>query len=165
MQDRRSRRCITSLRPCGRCSGSSHGGGSTTQGQTGNDFDNGWTIGTGVLIRPDPTQPFALRVEVNYTRSDANDQFIAQNETATNTPIDHGSLQTVTGFVDGVLEAPLSPWARLYATGGVGWDIGASSSRRMASSVTRSSVDRASATSRWWRATKPRASPGTPAPA
>jgi opacity protein-like surface antigen len=97
-----------------------HGGGSTTQGQTGDDFDNGWTIGTGVLIRPDPAQPFALRLEVNYARSEANDQFIALNETATNTPIDHGSLQTVTGFVDAILEAPLGPWARLYATGGVG---------------------------------------------
>ena len=96
------------------------GGASLTQGTTGNDFDNGWTIGTGVMFRPDPAQPFALRVEVNYARSEATGEFIAANEIATNTPIDHGSLQTVTGFFDGIVEAPLSPWARLYATAGVG---------------------------------------------
>jgi opacity protein-like surface antigen len=96
------------------------GGASITQGATGNDFDNGWTIGTGVMFRPDPGQPFALRVELNYARSEATGDFIARNEAATNTPIDYGSLQTFTGFVDGVLEAPVSRWARFYATGGVG---------------------------------------------
>jgi opacity protein-like surface antigen len=96
------------------------GGASLTQGTTGDDFDNGWTIGTGVMFRPDPAQPFALRVEVNYARSEATGEFIAANEIATNTPIDHGSLQTVTGFFDGIVEAPMSPWARLYATAGVG---------------------------------------------
>jgi opacity protein-like surface antigen len=96
------------------------GGGSITQGQTAQDFDNGWSIGTGVMFRADPTQPFALRVEVNYGRSDATNQFISANEAATQTPIDRGTMQTVTGFLDGVLEAPVSPWARFYATGGVG---------------------------------------------
>jgi opacity protein-like surface antigen len=96
------------------------GGASLTQGATSDDFNNGWTIGTGLMFRPDPSQPFALRVEVNYARSDATGAFIAANEAATNTPIDNGSLQTVTGFFDGVLQAPMSPWARLYATGGVG---------------------------------------------
>ena len=96
------------------------GGASITQGQAGADFDNGWTIGTGVMFRPNPAQPFALRFELNYARSEATNQFIALNEAATNTPIDNGSLQTITGFLDGVVEAPVSPWARLYATAGVG---------------------------------------------
>jgi opacity protein-like surface antigen len=95
------------------------GGASLTQGHTADDFDNGWTIGTGVIFR-NPGQPLALRIDVNYARSEATDQFISLNEAATGTPIDHGSLQTLTGFVDGVLEAPVSPWMRLYATGGVG---------------------------------------------
>jgi opacity protein-like surface antigen len=96
------------------------GGASITQGQTAADFDNGWTLGTGVIIRPDPAQPFALRAEVNYARSNATNQFINLNEVATQTPIDNGSLQTFTGFLDGIVEAPLSPWVRFYATGGVG---------------------------------------------
>jgi opacity protein-like surface antigen len=96
------------------------GGASITQGQTGDDFDNGWTIGTGVNIRPDPGQPFALRLEVNYSRSDATRQFIDANEAATDTPIDNGSMQTITGFFDGIVEAPVNPWVRFYATGGVG---------------------------------------------
>jgi opacity protein-like surface antigen len=96
-------------------------GASITTGQTSDDFDTGWTIGTGLLVRPDPTQPLALRFEVNYARSEATGQFIAANEAATGMPIDHGSLQTVTGFIGPQLEAPLSPWMRVYATGGVGF--------------------------------------------
>ncbi|MBV8910111.1 MAG: outer membrane beta-barrel protein [Gammaproteobacteria bacterium] len=96
------------------------GGVSLTQGQTADDFDNGWTIGTGVLVRPDPRQPVALRFDVDYARSQATGRFISANEVATQTPIDHGTLQTVSGFFGPVLELPLSPWMRLYATGGVG---------------------------------------------
>jgi opacity protein-like surface antigen len=95
-------------------------GASVTTGQTSDDFDTGWTFGTGLLVRPDPTQPFALRFDVNYARSEATDQFIQANEAATGLPIDHGSLQTVTGFVGPQLEVPLSPWMGVYATGGVG---------------------------------------------
>jgi opacity protein-like surface antigen len=95
-------------------------GGSITQNQTGDFFDNGWSVGTGVNFRPDPTQPFSLRAEVNYNRFNATPEFIYLNEQADQTPIDHGSMQTVTGFVDGVVEAPLNPWMHVYATGGVG---------------------------------------------
>jgi opacity protein-like surface antigen len=95
------------------------GGASITQGQAARDFDNGGTIGTGVTVHPGPG-PFALRLDLNYSRSGATDQFIALNEAATGTPIDHGSMQTVTGFVNGVFEAPINPWARFYVTGGVG---------------------------------------------
>lgn len=96
-------------------------GASVTTGRTSDDFDTGWAIGTGIVVRPDPRQPVALRVDVNYARSQATGQFIAANEAATGVPIDNGSLQTVTGFVGPQLEAPLSPWMRLYATGGVGF--------------------------------------------
>lgn len=95
-------------------------GGSVTQNQTGDFFDNGWSIGTGLNFRPDPAQPFSLRAEVNYNRFEATGEFISLNEQADQTPIDHGSMQTVTGFVDAVLDAPLNPWMRLYALGGVG---------------------------------------------
>jgi opacity protein-like surface antigen len=90
-------------------------GGNITQNATADNFDNGWSIGTGLSFKPDPSQPFSLRAEVNYNRFDATNGFIGDNPGA-----DDGSMQTVTGFVDGVLEAPLNPWMRLYALGGVG---------------------------------------------
>src|SRR5207302_7100706 len=62
------------------------GGASITQGPTGNDFDNGWTFGTGVILRPDARGPFALRFDLTYSRSDATSQFLALNEAATGTP-------------------------------------------------------------------------------
>jgi opacity protein-like surface antigen len=94
-------------------------GGSVTQNQTSNYFDNGWSVGTGLNFKPDPNQPFSLRAEVNYNRFDATNQFIQQNQLP-NAAVDDGNMQTVTGFIDGVIEAPVSPWFRLYATGGVG---------------------------------------------
>src|SRR5580704_10592002 len=90
-------------------------GASITQNQAAESFDNGWSIGTGLSFKPDPSQPFAVRAEVNYNRFDANNGFTADNPGA-----DDGSMQTVTGFVDGVLDAPLTPWMRVYALGGVG---------------------------------------------
>lgn len=96
------------------------GGASITQGATANDFDNGWTFGTGVIMRPDPRGPLALRFDLSYSRSEATSQFLALNQAATGTPIDDGTLQTVSGFVDGVLEAPFNPWVHFYATGGAG---------------------------------------------
>lgn len=96
------------------------GGASITQGETANDFDNGWTIGTGVIVRPQPG-PLALRFDLNYARSEATSQFINLNEAATGASIDDGSLQTLTGFADALLEAPINPWARVYAMAGVGF--------------------------------------------
>src|SRR5947207_1463414 len=96
------------------------GGASITQGPTGNDFDNGWTFGTGVILRPDAPGPFALRFDLTYSRSDATSRFLALNEAATGTPIDYGTMQTVSGFVDGVLEAPFNSWLHFYGTGGAG---------------------------------------------
>jgi len=95
-------------------------GGSITQGQTADFFDNGWTIGGGLNFTPDPAQPFLLRLDLNYSRFDATNEFLSENQQLTQTPIDNGSMQTVTGFLNGVLQAPLNPWMRFYLTGGVG---------------------------------------------
>jgi opacity protein-like surface antigen len=97
-----------------------NGGANITQGETASDFSNGWTFGGGLIVRPDPAQPLALRFDLNYSRSDATSEFINLNAAATGTPIDDGSLQTVTGFADLMLETPINPWARVYALGGVG---------------------------------------------
>ena len=96
------------------------GGASITQGPTGNDFDNGFTFGTGVIIRPDPPGPFGLRFELNYSRSEATSQFLAFNQAATGTPIDYGTMYTVSGFLDGLLDAPFNRWVHFYGSAGVG---------------------------------------------
>lgn len=95
------------------------GGASVTTGETANDFDNGYTFGGGVIVRPQPG-PLALRFELNYARSEATNQFINLNEAASGTAIDDGSMQTLTGFADAMLEAPINPWARVYGMAGVG---------------------------------------------
>jgi opacity protein-like surface antigen len=96
------------------------GGTSITEGDAASDFNNGFTFGGGVNIMPQPGVPFGLRFEVNYARSEATSSFINANEAATGTPIDNGSMQTVTGFADGVLRTPINPWVHVYALGGVG---------------------------------------------
>ena len=96
------------------------GGASITQGDAAADFDNGFTFGGGVNILPQPGVPFGLRFEVNYARSDATSSFINANEAATGAPIDHGSMQTVTGFADGVLRTPINPYVHVYGLAGVG---------------------------------------------
>jgi len=96
------------------------GGASITQGDAAADFDNGFTFGGGVNILPQPGVPLGLRFEVNYARSDATSSFINANEAATGTPIDHGSMQTVMGFADGVLRTPINPYVHVYGLAGVG---------------------------------------------
>jgi len=96
------------------------GGASITQGAAASDFDNGFTFGGGVNVLPQPGQPFGLRFEANYSRSVATNSFINANQAATGTPIDDGSMQTITGFVDGVLRTPINPYVHVYALGGVG---------------------------------------------
>lgn len=91
-----------------------NGGASIPEGDTANNFNNGWTVGMGVNIKPAPG-PFMLRLGVDYSYFDASDQLISQTPAA-----NYGYMQTVTGFVDGVLEMPINPWTRLYAMGGPG---------------------------------------------
>lgn len=96
------------------------GGASVTEGDAAADFDNGFTFGGGVNILPQPGVPLGLRFEVNYARSDATNAFINANEAATGTPIDEGTMQTITGFADAVLRAPINPYVHVYGLAGVG---------------------------------------------
>lgn len=96
------------------------GGASITEGDAAADFDNGFTFGGGVNIVPQPGVPFGLRLEANYARSDATSAFINANEAATGTAIDHGSMQTVTGFADAVMRTPINPYVHVYGLAGIG---------------------------------------------
>jgi opacity protein-like surface antigen len=91
------------------------GGASITEGDTAANFNNGWTVGAGVNVRPAPG-PFMLRFGVDYSYFDASDQLIAANPSA-----NYGYMQTLTGFADGVLELPLNPWTHVYAMAGPGF--------------------------------------------
>jgi opacity protein-like surface antigen len=96
------------------------GGASITAGTTADFLDSGWSIGTGFTLRPVPGQPFMLRADVNYSRFNATNQLISLGQAVNQTPVDNGYGQTVTAFLNGVLEAPVSAWTRFYVTGGVG---------------------------------------------
>ncbi len=96
------------------------GGASITEGGDAADFDNGFTFGGGVNILPQPGVPFGLRFEANYARSSATSSFINANEAATGTPIDNGSMQTITGFADGVMRTPINPYVHVYGLAGIG---------------------------------------------
>jgi opacity protein-like surface antigen len=96
------------------------GGASITEGTTADFLNSGWSIGTGFTLRPVPGQPFMLRADLNYSRFSATNQLISLGQIANQTQVDYGYGQTVTAFLNGVLEAPVSPWMRFYVTGGVG---------------------------------------------
>lgn len=91
------------------------GGPSLTEGDTAGNFNDGWTIGAGVNVKPAPG-PFMLRLGVDYSYFDASDQLISANPSA-----NYGYMQTLTGFADGVIELPINPWMRLYAMAGPGF--------------------------------------------
>src|SRR4029077_6131859 len=76
------------------------GGASITEGDTAANFNNGWTVGGGVLVKPAPG-PFMLRFGIDYGYFDASDQLIAANPSA-----NYGYMQTLTGFPEGGLELP-----------------------------------------------------------
>ena len=96
------------------------GGPSFTLGRTADYLDNGWTVGGGFELRPQPGQPFTLRTELDYSRFGATSQLLSEGEEANQTQIDGGYGEAVDAQVDGVLEEPLNPWTRLYLMGGIG---------------------------------------------
>jgi hypothetical protein len=73
-------------------------GGSITENQTADFFDNGWTVGGGISFSPYPGQPFMLRADLHYSRFDATNELLALNQAVTQAPIDNGTMQTLTGL-------------------------------------------------------------------
>jgi len=92
-----------------------NGGAAITESDTNTNFNNGWTLGGGVNIKPAPG-PFMLRLGLDYGYFDASDQLIAANPTA-----NYGYMETLTGYADGVLEVPFNPWTRFYVMAGPGF--------------------------------------------
>jgi outer membrane protein with beta-barrel domain len=88
-------------------------GASLTEGAAANLFGTGWTAGTGLSIRPDPSSGLLLRPELDYSRFEVTSQFLGPGP-------NNGNMQTVTGYLNAALDTPVGSWLRLYATGGIG---------------------------------------------
>src|SRR5260370_37848621 len=86
------------------------GGASITQGRTADFLDSGWSIRTGFSVRPVPGQPLLLRTDLNYSRFNATHQLISLGQAVNQTPVDNGYRKTVTAFLNGGREAPVSAW-------------------------------------------------------
>ncbi len=95
------------------------GGYGITTGRTADYLDSGWTIGTGVTIRPAPG-PFSLRADLAFSRFGATNQLISLGETQNQTHIDDGFGDMVNFDLDAVLDIPLGPYARGYLMAGAG---------------------------------------------
>ncbi|MBS0364736.1 MAG: outer membrane beta-barrel protein [Proteobacteria bacterium] len=95
-------------------------GPSIPVGRTADFLNTGITLGTGVTFTPQPGSPFKLRAEVDYSRYNATRNLISLGEAVNQVQIDDGTGQVISGQINGVLEAPVGPAVRLYATAGVG---------------------------------------------
>lgn len=89
-------------------------------GTTADYLNTGWTVGGGFNVRQDPSQPFFLRTELNYSRFGASSELISAGQTASQTQINGGYGEALDGQVDGVFEQPFNAYSRFYLTGGIG---------------------------------------------
>jgi opacity protein-like surface antigen len=96
------------------------GGPSFPLGTTSDYFNTGWTLGGGFTVRQDPSQPFALRAELDYSRFGASSELVSAGQEASETQINGGYADAIDAQVGGVFEQPLNAYARFYATGGLG---------------------------------------------
>ncbi len=95
-------------------------GPSFSTGTTSNFLQDGWTVGTGFTVRPDPSGPFAIRTDFQYSRFNATNQLITEGAQANQTQIDGGNGQVFSADVDGVLQFPINPGVHFYVMAGGG---------------------------------------------
>jgi opacity protein-like surface antigen len=98
------------------------GGYSETTGRTGDYLQGGWIVSGGLTWRPQPSQPFALRLDGHYSEYQATNRLINAGALATQTRIDDGNGSTLGLDLNGVLDVPFGQRARGYFTAGVGVD-------------------------------------------
>jgi hypothetical protein len=91
------------------------GGYVLSEGDTGNAFDDGWDISGGVLLRPSPDKPIALRFDLGYNWFDANNALINKAQTA-GLDVDDGYMSVGTLTAEALWE--------FGGNGGVGGFIG-----------------------------------------
>jgi opacity protein-like surface antigen len=96
------------------------GGPSFPLNTTSDYFNTGWTLGGGFNIRQDPSLPFYLRTDFNFTRVNASSELISLGQATTATSINGGYGEIFDAQFDGVFEQPLNGFARLYFMGGIG---------------------------------------------
>jgi opacity protein-like surface antigen len=95
-------------------------GPSFPTGTTADFLQNGWTVGTGFTVQPDPGGPFAIRTNFSYSRFGATNALIDEGSVANQTQITGGNGQVLAADVDGVLRFPLNRGVHLYMMAGGG---------------------------------------------
>ncbi|HEY8053259.1 MAG TPA: outer membrane beta-barrel protein [Steroidobacteraceae bacterium] len=95
-------------------------GPSLTTGTTSDFLQDGWTLGTGFTVSPDPSGPFAIRTNFQYSRFNATNALLTQGAQANQTQIDDGYGQVLSADVDAVLRFPVSPYTHFYVMAGGG---------------------------------------------
>jgi opacity protein-like surface antigen len=98
------------------------GGYSETTGRTSDYLQGGWIVSGGLTWRPQPTQPWALRLDAHYSDYDATTRLINEGTVATQRRIDDGNGSTLGLDLNGVLDVPFGESVRGYVTAGVGID-------------------------------------------
>jgi len=73
-----------------------------------------------VTVRPDPSGPFSIRTDFQYSRFNATNALLTEGAEANQTQIDGGNGEVFSADVDGVLQFPLTPGVRLYVMAGGG---------------------------------------------
>lgn len=102
------------------------GGYSLTNGDTARFLDDGWIFGLGLNWDPepyDPTSPFVLNAQLNYSNYGATRDSVALARlSAPDVRIDDGSASVFGIMFNGVLRTPLRRGMRAYVEAGFGWD-------------------------------------------
>ena len=97
------------------------GGGTITQRQSENYFDNGWNVGAGFTWYPTSALPLGLRVDGTYNEFGLRNQLLQQASETFNTTVDRGNQKMWGGDTDLELDLHLSPYMRAYLLAGGGW--------------------------------------------
>jgi len=97
------------------------GGYTLTEGTVKSSLNNGGNVALGFTLMPSPYIPIGLRIDGSYSHFGLTNQALSQASTATGAPITSGYTNLYGGDADLEIDLPMTPHAREYFFGGVGW--------------------------------------------
>jgi hypothetical protein len=97
------------------------GGPALTQQSAGQDLSSGWDAGAGFTWNPSRYVPFGIRADASYSSFGVREPLLNQTSAQTGTTVDFGTASRWGADLDGELDVPLTPEARLYLVAGGGW--------------------------------------------
>jgi hypothetical protein len=92
-----------------------------TQKAASDDLNDGLNVGGGFTWNPSRYVPFGIRADASYSRFSARQPLLNQTSSALGTQVDDGTVQRWGVDLDGEIDVPLSPVARIYLLAGAGW--------------------------------------------